>query len=92
LHEDSLQVEYTVEEVVMDENRIELTLEISCQTYQEIDKSNLKETVKDKNPEAITRILRDYPQVSKAKVDLWPFWVERSPKDAERINIEIRLD
>jgi hypothetical protein len=92
LHEDSLQVEYTVEEVAMDENRIELTLEISCETYQAIDKSNLKETVKDKNPEAITRILRDYPQVSRAKVDLWPFWVERSPKDAERINIEIRLD
>ncbi len=92
LHEDSLQVKYTVEEVAMDENRIELTLEISCETYQEIDKSNLKETVKDKNPEAITRILRDYPQVSRAKVDLWPFWAERSPKDAERINIKIRLD
>jgi hypothetical protein len=92
LHENSLQVEYIVEEVSIDENKIELTLQITADTYQEIDQVNLKETVKDKNPEAISRILKDYSQIQKAQVNLWPFWAKRSPNSSERIDIEIKLD
>jgi hypothetical protein len=92
LNKGSLNVEYEVDELSLEDNIIKLTLNINCETYPQIDETNIKETMKNKNPEAMSRILKDLPQIKKAQINLWPFWAKKSPNDAERINIKIILD
>ncbi len=92
LQENSLQVKYTVEEIKLTENQIILNLDITADIYQTVDEENLREVLKDKTPESISRILGDYSQIKQAKVDLWPFWAKKSPENIECIKIEIMLD
>jgi hypothetical protein len=92
LHESSIRVEYTIEDMNMEKGAITLTLQITANVYSAIDEQGLKEAVVDKRPEAITGILKGYPQIEKAKVNLWPFWVEESPSKPERIELNIKLD
>ncbi|MBI2042294.1 MAG: hypothetical protein HYT21_00865 [Candidatus Nealsonbacteria bacterium] len=92
LNESSIRVEYTREDMDIEKGTITLTLQITANVYSAIDEQALKEAVVNKRPEAITGILRGYSQIAKAKVDLWPFWVEESPSKPERIGIKIMLD
>lgn len=92
LQENSLSIEYTLEDIDMEEGAMTLTLQITANIYSVIDEQTLKEAVVNKRAGAVADILKGYPQIEKAKVDLWPFWIEESPSKPERIEIKIKLD
>ena len=92
LQENSLSVEYTLVETALENGKIKLALKITANLYDAIDEQSLRETVKNKRPEAIIRILTGYPQIERAKVNLWPFWVRESPDKSEKIEIKIMFD
>lgn len=88
----SLQIKYYPQSIDLDKGKISLSLEISANIYSGFDEASLKEMMRNKEPEDIKLLLKDFPEIERAKVELWPFWVSKSPEDLERINIKLRLD
>lgn len=92
LQENSLNMEYTIKNIAIKRGTMSLALRINGNLYTLIDEQAMKGAVADKKSDEIAEILKTYSQIEKAKVDLWPLWVEGSPSKIDQINIRINLD
>ncbi|MFH1841505.1 MAG: hypothetical protein ABH800_01970 [Candidatus Nealsonbacteria bacterium] len=92
LYEKSLVVNYSLNDVNLDGNKAVLDIEMSVKIYSTVDQNSVKDKVKNKTEEEIAASLADYPEIEKAQIKLWPFWVKRSPSDKERIEVSLILD
>lgn len=92
LQEDSLNAKYSLKTFELEQDKVVLDIEASAKIYSAIDKDSLKEIVKGKNPSEIKEIFRNYPEITRTQVKLWPFWARKAPFDLERIEIKLNLD
>ena len=95
LVESSLGIGYLPETVDFKEAEVTLDIEISAEIYSAIDEASLKERVKNKRPDEISRVFRDFPEgegINESQIRLWPFWVTTAPEDTARIKINVILD
>ncbi len=94
LFEDSLELNYTPESIDLQEGKIDLSLEFSAKIYSDVDKNELSALLKGKSAEQIRDIVdRILPNnVSQIKINFWPFWVKKTPKNTEKININLNLE
>lgn len=91
IQEKSLKVEHSSPEVNLKRGKISLNLKMTVDVFTSIDKNSLKEVVKGKSPEQIRQIFEDYPEIKRAQVRFWPFWVQKAPREAERIDIKLNI-
>ncbi len=91
IQESSLKLAYSTSapEANLDEGKITLDLKITVNVYSSIDSMVLKERVSGKKLEQIKKSFADFPEIEKAKVRFWPFWVNKAPTDTERIDINL---
>lgn len=89
--EKSLSVKYTLMTIDSSAGKITLNLEISGKTYPTIDLKNLSSQIPQKSSEEIREIIYNAfsQQVSQLKINLWPFWVKKAPKNQRKIKIEL---
>lgn len=92
LQEDSLNIEYSPKEVDFKKSKLILNLTTGAEIYSPIDEGSLKERIRNKNPNEIKNLFKDFSEVKKVQIRLWPFWVTRAPWDMERIEIRLNLD
>jgi len=90
--EKSITIKITPETVNLSSGKVILSLDISAKTYSDFDSSNFKEGLKGKTAMESMVLLETLPEVSKAEVKLWPFWVRVIPEDLEKIQININVD
>lgn len=92
--EKSLTFNYTPKAVNMGEGRATLDLDFSAKTYQDVKTNSLIDFVSLKSVEQIKETInRMYDNnVSLVKTKLWPFWVSKSPKNKNRIKIELNFN
>ncbi|KKP93292.1 MAG: hypothetical protein UR98_C0007G0024 [Parcubacteria group bacterium GW2011_GWA1_36_12] len=90
----SLKTDYTVKSLDIDNGKITLNLNFSSRVYQNINKNVLIPLLTNKNRNQINEVinnkLRD--EVSNVKVNLWPFWVTKSPKSQKAVKIELKFE
>ena len=91
-YEDSLDIKSEPETINLDSGKIILSLEISGKTYTNIDISNLKQALREKSLLESKIFLENQPYITKAKVELWPFWVRKIPENLDKINFQLRID
>jgi len=91
-YEDSLEIKSEPETINLDSGKIILSMGISGKTYVEIDVSNLKQALRDKSLLESKIFLENQPYITKAKVELWPFWVRKVPENLDKINFQLRID
>lgn len=92
LIESSLKTEYSLEKADLEKDELVLKLAISAKSHAAPGEVQLKEMIKNKSFEEVESILKGFPQIERAEVEFWPFWIIRSPDDLESINIALRLD
>ncbi len=92
LNENSLAITYLPENIDWEKGRILLNLEISAEVYPTIDENTIKEAVKNQGPDEIAVSLKQFSEVDKFQVRLWPFWANKAPLGADGISIKLRLD
>lgn len=92
LQEDSLKIKYSLREIDLAKGKIFLNLEISGKIYQVFDYSSLRKAARNRKPEEIEEIIKNFPAINKSKVRLWPFWITRLPENSERIGINLHID
>ncbi|MBI2054244.1 MAG: hypothetical protein HYT36_02840 [Candidatus Staskawiczbacteria bacterium] len=94
LVQESLDVKYNADTVDFDWGKIALKLEFSGKIYGEIDKNSLAFLLRRKTGDQINETVNNNlgDRVSKVKVNFWPFWVKKSPKNQKSITVELRFD
>ena len=90
--ENSLAFSYSVESLDLAAGEIVLNLDVSAKIYSMVDENSLKESVKNKKPDEIKKVIGQIAGVERFQIELWPFWVKASSEDVERITIKLRLD
>ncbi len=93
IFEESLRVEYFLEEINLEEGKIVLNLEFSAKTYSKPAEKQLFELVEGKRAEEVKNtIFLSYPEIRRVEVDFWPFWVNRLTGNKDKVNIELIIE
>jgi len=88
----SLKINYSPKSVDFQTGKILLSLEFSAKIYSDINFKDLKKELRGKSEDRVKTILAKKPEISKAEVKFWPFWVKKIPENIEKIKIELNLD
>ncbi|MBZ9571835.1 hypothetical protein KJA15_00650 [Patescibacteria group bacterium] len=90
--EDSLKIDYSLESIDWESEKISLNLEFSAKIYSDIDVISLKRALRGKLLAETQVHLEDQPKITRVRLKFWPFWVKTTPEDIEKIEIKLNLD
>lgn len=92
LKEQTLKVEYTVFEVKENLNKITLDTKVSAEIYSNIDELSLKRALSNTTIKEGQVLLNNQEGIKKAKIKVFPFWLQKIPSKEDKINIKINID
>lgn len=94
IDEKNLKIDYNPELIDIKEGKITLNLDFSAKIYPRIDEEELITLMRQKTADQIREIInsRIPDQILQIKVNFWPFWVKKAPKNIKRINIKLNLE
>jgi hypothetical protein len=90
----SFSMAYNVKSVDIESAELDLDLEFSAKIYQSIDRNSLLFLLKNKTESQVIESINNKlgENISQVKVNFWPFWVTKSPKNQKAIKIELRFE
>lgn len=88
---DSLKIKYKAESIDLESGQIILNLEFSAKVYYDVDAINLKKVLRGKSLTETKFLLEDQPHITKVQVKFWPFWVNKVPKDIDKVEIKLNI-
>lgn len=90
----SFNVAYTANGIDVKKGAGKIDLDFSSKVYQDVDKNSLSLLLRGKNPSQINQIITEKlgDQVSKIKVNFWPFWVMSAPNSQKAVKIDLVFD
>ena len=91
LQDDSLQIKYFPQKIDLESGKITLGIEIAAKIYSKIEEQSLKEMIKNKKPDEVTKLLQGFPEIKKTRIEIWPFWMRSAPGDSGRIDVKIMV-
>jgi len=79
---------------VIDSSREEVSFSLYAEekVAWQIDEQALKENLIDQSETEVRSYLANQPEIEKAKVSFWPFWVKKIPNQIEKIEIIIDFE
>ncbi|MBI1866213.1 MAG: hypothetical protein HY005_03000 [Candidatus Staskawiczbacteria bacterium] len=94
LLEDSLTVNYNPETIDIKDKKIVINLDFSVKTYQSVDKNDLIALFREKSSDEIKETINNRmgDSISRVKVNLWPFWTTKAPRDQNKIKIDLKFE
>lgn len=93
LLDNSFKMDYSASRVDVSGGKITLNLDFSSGVYQSIDKNSLSLSLLGENASQINETINNslVDQVSKIKINFWPFWVTSVPNSQKAVNIELKF-
>lgn len=95
LQEESLKIDFKPESIDIrfsGSEKIILNLVISAKVYSDLKIEELKGIVRGKTIGETQAFLKNHPQIFKAQVTTWPFWLRKVPQNIKRIEIKLNID
>jgi len=92
IHNESLKIDFQPESIDLKSEKIVLNLDITAKIYPDINEVLLKKALFGKSLKEAQIVLQEQPQVTKAQVRFWPFWVKKAPQNMEKIKIKLNID
>jgi len=89
---DSRQISWSKPDIDWEKGRVSFDLYIHQKIASKINQEKLKEDLIGRNEEEVKEYLLKSPEIKKAKVIFWPFWIKRMPWQTDKIKIIIDLD
>jgi flagellar basal body-associated protein FliL len=89
----SFNIDYSASTVDVSGGKATLNLDFSSGIYQNIDKNSIGLSLLGENANQITETINNSlgDQVSKVKINFWPFWVSSAPNSQKAINIQLKF-
>lgn len=91
IHQESLKINYSLENVDLAQGILILSLALETKIYSDIGEVSLKRALERKSLAEAKIFLENQPQITKAQIRPWPFWVKKIPDDAKKIKITLNL-
>jgi len=88
LYRESLKIEYLPETVNFESEKFSLSLKGEAKIYPEIDLKSLKNLLAGKSLSETKIFLENQPQIIRAEIHSFPFWVKSIPKNINKIEIK----
>lgn len=90
LQEQSLVTSIKSKGGITENGALTLDLKVEANLYNAIDIQELMGELAGKSRDEISILLKnDYPQIEKIDVKTWPFWIQKTPKNLNKINADI---
>lgn len=92
--EKSLDVHYVPELIDVKNGSETLDLQLSAKTYYSIDTNDLVNSISKKSSDQIKEVFSEEygDKISDIKINFWPFWVNKAPKNKNRIKINLNFE
>ena len=87
---ETLRANYAPPTVNFTDGTMEVSAEGAVSFVSDISPERVREGVAGKNEAELKQFVFSLPGVEGAKISLWPFWVVRAPKNADRIDVSIK--
>jgi len=89
--ESSLNLTHNLDVVDLKDGKGKINLQISAKTYYDIDNNNLVDSVSKKSAGGIKEVIDEKygDKISDIKINFWPLWVNKAPKNKNRIRINL---
>jgi hypothetical protein len=84
------KVNYSEAKTGENEESISFSINGSFVVEPKINKDNLKAQLIGQTEEMVKPILFSIPNLEKARITLWPFWVSKVPENPKKVNIELK--
>lgn len=93
LLDNSFKVNYSASAVDVSAGKATLNLDFSSGVYQDIDKDSMVLSLLGENASQINATINNSlgDNVSKIKINFWPFWVFSAPNNQNAVNIELKF-
>ena len=93
LLENTFKVNYSAGAVDISGGKAMLNLDFSSGVYQQIDKNSMALSVMGKDAGQISQLISDSlgDNVSKIKINFWPFWVTSAPNTQKAVQVELKF-
>jgi diketogulonate reductase-like aldo/keto reductase len=88
----SLDIKYTLNERDLENGNISFDLEIRANVYSPMNEDKLKEELANKSVKEAEIVLNSLEEITDSNIDLWPFWINKIPKNSKKINISFDLE
>ena len=88
----SLEINYSLDLIDFEKNKITIILDITGKEYSDFDISYFKKALVEKTSEEMQIILTSDEEIDKFEINLSPFWVKRAPENFEKIDINLIFD
>lgn len=94
LRDESLKITYQASSLDFSKGIEKVDLQASAESYYKMDLNSLTDLLKRKSSDQIKEVtnLQYGEKISGVKIDFWPFWVKKAPKDINRINISLSFN
>ncbi|PIY89675.1 MAG: hypothetical protein COY73_00315 [Candidatus Nealsonbacteria bacterium CG_4_10_14_0_8_um_filter_37_14] len=77
----------------IEKSKIVLNLDLSAKIYSKVDTEAIKRQILGKEPIQIQRdVLKNFSEINKVEVKLWPFWKTSAPLEVENIKINLNFE
>ncbi|MBI4708823.1 MAG: hypothetical protein HY764_01305 [Candidatus Portnoybacteria bacterium] len=87
----SSSVSLKYEKTKADFNKGTISFEVAAdqEIVWKINEDEVKKTIVGQKEEAVKEIFSKQPEIEKAQVSLWPFWIRKIPKQTDKITLTI---
>ena len=92
LNSDSVQVSFEVGNFKEAEEVLSLDVTIIAASYALVDTEGMAELIGGKTPFTSEALLKGQEGVARAQINLWPFWLTKVPRNADKINVLLDVD
>ncbi|PIS38721.1 MAG: hypothetical protein COT34_02230 [Candidatus Nealsonbacteria bacterium CG08_land_8_20_14_0_20_43_11] len=87
----SLRIDSQLEAVDFDSGRATIRLAISARAFYNLNEPRLKKAIVGRSLEETKVFLENQPQIKKAELRAWPFWIGAMPSQERRLKIKMKL-
>jgi hypothetical protein len=88
LYLQSLKINYSPTLINFGLGQLTLSLDFSAKIYPQLDLELFKKELVGKSKPETEFFLESYPEIVQTEAHFWPFWVQKVPKDIEKIKID----
>ena len=86
---DTIELNYIITDINLEKGTVKLTCEVRENVAWKIDAEEIRRELAGKNEIKVRQYLASRPEIERAKVIFWPFWVKKIPSNEKKIKITI---
>lgn len=92
IQEETLEINYYLKEIDLENKRITLNLDVKVKIYSDIELDKVKKALLGKKVKEARIFLENLPEVFRVELKSWPFLKRKIPEDIDRVEVLLRLD